>query len=199
MRGACTICLATSGNGAKMYGMATTKGHQMMVQYGQTMLQRAAAASSGAVAGLTSPAAAGVPTASGGPRASATATRVSGSCLPRGSTRTSVRFLELRGVRLTGRGAGWRSQAATARSAARSVGGCRGVSPLPPSGGARWSSRLIVLGWRAGKGSGVVFGELRFHRERPRPKTTPDPLAADTINRELQRGTHGSNQWLTSN
>jgi phosphate-selective porin len=45
----------------------------MMVEYGQTMLQRAASASSGAVAGLTTPATAGVPTASGGPRATAAA------------------------------------------------------------------------------------------------------------------------------
>jgi RNA-directed DNA polymerase len=43
---------------------------------------KAATASSGAVAGLTTPATAGVPTATGGTRATATTTRVSGSCLP---------------------------------------------------------------------------------------------------------------------
>jgi hypothetical protein len=43
---------------------------------------KAATASSGAVAGLTTPATVGVPTATGGTRATATTTRVSGSCLP---------------------------------------------------------------------------------------------------------------------
>jgi hypothetical protein len=43
---------------------------------------KAATASSGAVAGPTTPATAGVPTATGGTRATATTTSVSGSCLP---------------------------------------------------------------------------------------------------------------------
>jgi hypothetical protein len=52
----------------------------MMVECGQTILQQAASASSGAVAGLSTPATAGVPPAAGGARAAATTPRVSGSC-----------------------------------------------------------------------------------------------------------------------